>query len=176
LADENHLAGAEWTAYPQLYWWEGPDGSRVLHWRSHRYGDASRFGFDVGAEEMGRRLSDWLIGNPVFQSPEWPYDIALLYGASLWDNAPADERMVANLEAYGRRYLFPRIVPGRAEDFFREVEQRWGATRRQRKARWRKGCCAWGAPPRRAAAGWFSTPPIGSAPTRRACRAARARR
>src|SRR5439155_1306615 len=82
LADENHLAGAEWTAYPQLYWWEGPDGSRVLHWRSHRYGDASRFGFDVGAEEMGRRLSDWLIGNPVFQSPEWPYDIALLYGAS----------------------------------------------------------------------------------------------
>ena len=128
LADENHLAGAEWTAYPQLYWWEGPDGSRVLHWRNHRYGDASRFGFDVGAEEMGRRLSDWLIGNPVFQSPEWPYDIALLYGASLWDNAPADERMVANLEAYGRRYLFPRIVPGRAEDFFREVERRWGAT------------------------------------------------
>src|SRR6266550_361324 len=126
LADENHLAGAEWTAYPQLYWWEGPDGSRVLHWRSHRYGDASRFGFDVGAEEMGRRLSDWLIGNPVFLSPEWPYDIALLYGASLWDNSLADERMVANLEAYGRRYQFPRIVPGRAEDFFREVERRWG--------------------------------------------------
>src|SRR5207245_149722 len=38
------------------------------------------------------------------------------------------ERMVANLEAYGRRYLFPRIVPGRAEDFFREVERRWGTT------------------------------------------------
>ena len=125
-ADANHLAGVDWTAYPQLYWWEGPDGSRVLHWRNHRYGDASHFGFDVGAEEMGRRLSDWLIGNPVFQSPEWPYDIALLYGASLWDNALADERMVANLEAYGRRYLFPRIVPGRAEDFFREVERRWG--------------------------------------------------
>src|SRR5216117_794950 len=120
------LAGAEWTSYPQLYWWEGPDGSRVLHWRSHHYGDASHFGFDVGAEEMGRRLSEWLSGNPVFQSPEWPYDIALLYGASLWDNALADERMVANLEAYGRRYLFPRIVPGRAEDFFREVERRWG--------------------------------------------------
>src|SRR5207249_4089069 len=125
-AGENRLAGSDWTAYPQLYWWEGPDGSRVLHCRNYRYGDASRFGFDTGADEMGRRLSDWLLGNPVFQSPEWPYDIALLYGASLWDNSLADERMVANLDAYGRRYQFPRIVPGRAEDFFREVERRWG--------------------------------------------------
>ena len=125
-AAENRLAGSDWTAYPQLYWWEGPDGSRVLHCRNYRYGDASRFGFDADADEMGRRLSDWLLGNPVFQSPEWPYDIALLYGASLWDNSLADERMVANLDAYGRRYQFPRIVPGRAEDFFREVERRWG--------------------------------------------------
>src|SRR5207247_1522050 len=36
------LAGA-WTSYPQLYWWAGPDGSRVLHWRSYGYGDALRF-------------------------------------------------------------------------------------------------------------------------------------
>ena len=124
-ADEYHLAGTDWTPYPQLYWWEGPDGSRVLHWRNHHYGDGLRFGFDVGADEMGRRLSNWLLDNPVFQSPDWPYDVALLYGAQ-WDNAPADERLIANLDAFGRRYMFPRIVPGRAEDFFRDVERRWG--------------------------------------------------
>src|SRR2546422_5749908 len=39
-----------------------------------------------------------------------------------------DERLVANLEEFNRRYAFPRLVPGRAEDFFREVERRWGAT------------------------------------------------
>src|SRR5205814_1923533 len=44
----------DWTTYPQLYWWEGPDGSRVLHWRSDQYADGSRFGFDVDAAEMGR--------------------------------------------------------------------------------------------------------------------------
>src|SRR6266511_1333992 len=38
----------EWTSYPQLYWWEGPDGSRVLHWRAYHYGDALRFGFEIG--------------------------------------------------------------------------------------------------------------------------------
>ncbi len=62
----------EGTAYPQLYYWEGPDGSRVLHWRAHHYGDGTRFGFDVGPDEMGHRL------------------------------------------------------PGRAEDFFRDVERRYG--------------------------------------------------
>jgi alpha-mannosidase len=114
----------DWTAYPQLYWWEGPDGSRVLHWRSYHYGDALRFGFDRGADEMGRRLSDWLLGNPAFQSPAWPYDLALLYGAQ-WDNALMDEGLIANMEEFRRRYAFPRLVPGRAEDFFREIERRY---------------------------------------------------
>ncbi|HSD30482.1 MAG TPA: hypothetical protein VLB49_01120 [Gemmatimonadales bacterium] len=124
-AEPHGLAG-DWTAYPQLYWWEGPDGSRVLHWRSYHYGDALRFGFDRGADEMGRRLSDWLLGNPAFQSPAWPYDVALLYGAQ-WDNAPMDEALIANMEEYNRRFAFPRIVPGRAEEFFREVERRYPA-------------------------------------------------
>jgi len=114
------------TLYPQVYYWEGPDGGRVLHWRNHHYGDGTRYGFDVGPEEMGRRLSDWLLGHPVFLSRDWPYDLALLYGADWQDNAPMKERLVANVEDFNRRYMFPRIVPGRAEDFFRELERRHG--------------------------------------------------
>jgi hypothetical protein len=123
-ADAHRLAG-DWTAYPQLYWWEGPDGSRVLHWRNYHYGDGLRFGFDRGADEMARRLSDWLLSNPVFQSPDWPYDLALLYGAQ-WDNALIDETLIASMEDFNRRYAFPRIVPGRAEDFFQTIERRYG--------------------------------------------------
>ena len=114
------------TTYPQLYYWEGPDGSRVLHWRAHQYGDAIRHGFGAGPEEMGRRLSDWLLGHPVFLSRDWPYDVALLYGADEQDNAPMREQLVANLEEFNRRYAFPRLVPGRAEDFFRDLERRHG--------------------------------------------------
>ena len=115
----------DWTTYPQLYWWQGPDGSRVLHWRAEGYADASRFGFDVGAAEMGRRLSDWLLTHPVFVSPTYPYDVALLIGAA-GDNGPADEGVVANVEEFNRRYAFPRLIAARPEDFFRDVEQRWG--------------------------------------------------
>src|SRR2546422_11518684 len=75
---------------------------------------------------MARRLSDWLLTNPVLVSPGYPYDVALLYGAQ-WDNAVMDERLVENFEEFRRRYAFPRIVAGRAEDFFRDVERRFRA-------------------------------------------------
>src|SRR6202165_346236 len=119
-------AGAEGTTYPQLYYWEGPDGSRVLHWRAYHYGDGARFGFAAGAEEMGHRLSDWLLGQPAFLARDWAYDVALLYGADSQDNAPMKEQMIANVVEVGRRYMFPRLVTGRSEDFFREVERRYG--------------------------------------------------
>src|SRR2546426_4403511 len=38
------------------------------HWRAYHYGDALRFGFDVGPDAMARRLSDWLLTNPVLVS------------------------------------------------------------------------------------------------------------
>ncbi|HEV8266198.1 MAG TPA: hypothetical protein VGQ06_14720 [Gemmatimonadales bacterium] len=117
---------SDWTSYPQLYYWEGPDGSRVLHWRAYHYGDATRYGFDAGPDEMARRLSDWLLSHPVFLSTEWPYDLALLYGADWQDNAPMKEQIVGNVEEFNRRYTFPRVVPGRPEDFFRDLERRYG--------------------------------------------------
>ena len=119
-----HLAGP-WTNYPQLYWWEGPDGSRVLHWRGEGSGAALRYGFDQGPDVMARRLSDWLQSDPILVSPAYPYDVALLYGA-MGTNAPVDERLIDNVEEFNRRYAFPRIVPARAEEFFRDVERRYG--------------------------------------------------
>ena len=125
LLPPNEGGGLEGSAYPQLYYWEGPDGSRVLHWRAHHYGDGTRFGFDVGADEMGHRLSNWLLEQPALQVQTWPYDIALLYGADWQDNALMKEAIVTNVQEFGRRFTWPRIITGRAEDFFRDVERRY---------------------------------------------------
>ncbi len=124
---ERHGLAGEWPSYPQLYYWEGPDGSRVLHWRAQQYGEAARLGLADGPDEMGRRLSDWLLGHPGFLPAAWPYDVVLLYGLDARHNAPVREELVANLEEFRRRFAFPRVVPGRAEDFFRELERRHGA-------------------------------------------------
>ncbi|HVH09688.1 MAG TPA: hypothetical protein VM736_07820 [Gemmatimonadales bacterium] len=127
VADGAGALGGAWTAYPQLYWWEGPDGSRVLHWRTDQYADGPRLGFDVSVAEMARRLTDWLLGHPVLRGPDYPYDVALLWGAAA-DNGVVDERVVANVEEFNRRYAFPRIVAARPEEFFRDVERRFGPT------------------------------------------------
>lgn len=121
-----HGLTGEWTRYPQLYWWEGPDGSRVLHWRGHHYGDAVKLGFAETADAMSRRLSDWLLADPVLLSAEYPFDTALLYGIDPHDNALMPERIIENVAEFRRRYAYPRIVTGRAEDFFRDVERRYG--------------------------------------------------
>jgi alpha-mannosidase len=116
----------EGTAYPQLYWWEGPDGSRVLHWRGYGYSDGPRFGFDQGPEEIALRLSNWLFAHPVLLGPDYPYDVALLVGVA-GDNGTMSDRLIANVEEFNRRYAFPRLVPARLEEFFRDVEERWGS-------------------------------------------------
>src|SRR6185312_4004661 len=77
------------------------------------------------AAQLGRRLSDWLLTHPVFLSPGYPYDVALLSGAT-GDNGLLDERVVANVEEFSRRFAYPRLVAARPEEFFREVERRWG--------------------------------------------------
>jgi hypothetical protein len=75
---------------------------------------------------MGRRISQWLLDHPVFTGADYPYDMALLLGAGTSPNADWDETVAANLAEFGSRYAFPRIIPGRAEDFFRDLERRYG--------------------------------------------------
>ena len=108
---------------PQFYYWAGPDGARVLHWRGAGWGDAERLGFTAGPDEMARRISDWLLDHPVFASGDYPYDTILLLGTGT--NTPWDEGVVATVDEFARRYAFPRLVPARAEDFFREMERRY---------------------------------------------------
>ena len=115
----------EWTSYPQLYWWEGPDGSRVLHWRTDQFADGPRLGFDIGAAEMARHLADWLLSDPVLGVPSYPYDVAVLWGAAS-ANGLVDERVVANVEEFNRHYAYPRLLAARPEDFIRAVERRFG--------------------------------------------------
>src|SRR5207248_9159815 len=57
--------------------------------------------------------------------PGDPYDGALLSGAA-GDTGLLDERVVANVEEFSRRFAYPRLIAARPEDFFRDVERRWG--------------------------------------------------
>jgi hypothetical protein len=74
---------------------------------------------------MAARLSEWLDTDPLLLSPAWPYDTALIVGLDSRPNVPAQDQTVTHIEEFNRRYAFPRIVAGRVEDFFRDLERRY---------------------------------------------------
>src|SRR6266704_1915339 len=118
LLDHETLARAAWPA--------------GLFAREHGLGyaaalmaDGPRLGFDVGPAEMAHHLTEWLLSDPVLGAPGYPYDVALLWGAAP-SNALVDERVIANVEEFNRLYTYPRLLPARPEDFFRDVERRYG--------------------------------------------------
>ncbi len=105
------------------FWWEGPDGSRVLAILTHGYAQMGSIGLTSSVADMERTLPAWLRG---MDRPEYPGTAAIAYGA-FSDNvamAPAYARIARE---WNRRYAYPRIVLASAADFFRHVERESGS-------------------------------------------------
>jgi len=96
------------------FWWEGPDGKRVLTWFSEGYAKARHIGLKDGAERMRvmieRYLSWW------DSREDYPYDALLLHGA-YGDNAPIGEDIAKSLTEYTKRYAYPKVTLGANNDF-----------------------------------------------------------
>lgn len=100
------------------FFWEGPDGRRVMVWYTRSYEQARRL---FGIPGSLRRAQQSL---PVFLSkfrPDYPYDAALVYGLD-GDNAAIGDGDTAFFKEWNSRYAYPEILPARFEDFFRYIE------------------------------------------------------
>lgn len=104
------------------FWWEGPDGSRVLAIMTHGYSQASTIGLMDSFEELARRLPGWLRH---WERPDYPGSAVLVYGG-VSDNVAMTPVYASVANEWNRRYAYPRIVVGQAGDFFRHVERESG--------------------------------------------------
>ncbi|NLH99895.1 MAG: hypothetical protein GX446_10460, partial [Chthonomonadales bacterium] len=104
------------------FWWEGPDGSRVLAILTHGYAQASSLGFMDSPSYVAQRLPAWLRG---FDRPDYPGAAVLAYGGVSDNNhmTPNFEKVV---RAWNRAYAYPKIVLGSARQFFERVERTHG--------------------------------------------------
>ncbi len=104
------------------YWWEGLDGSRVLAISAVVYAQASILGLTDSVEMMEDRLPDWMadIGRTGY-----PGDALYVYGASP-DNQPIQPIYTEIARQWNKRWAFPHIIIGRADEFFRYVETNFG--------------------------------------------------
>lgn len=98
---------------PGLFWWEGPDGSRVLTLYSSTYGTATGIGWP---EQWGG--NEFYIGREFVPPPSWPYKVWPAIIVTL-DNTgpPTAEAVRAAFEDATRKLPGVRIRMGTMDDF-----------------------------------------------------------
>jgi len=103
------------------FYWEGPDGSRVL---SHIAGGYAMAGGLISSpDQAGERLPGLLAS---YENAEYPYDAVLVNGA-FSDNQGVASWLPEVVEKWNAQWEYPKLLLGRPEDFFRYIEQNFAA-------------------------------------------------
>ncbi|NLY00323.1 MAG: hypothetical protein GXY83_29855, partial [Rhodopirellula sp.] len=105
------------------YWWEGPDGSRVLMMQMRGYGHAYRWGLDAGVETARWRIAAALAEYD--QRTDYPFDAVFLHGA-FCDNLALNPKLAEVCRDWNERYAFPKIILCRNAEFFEYIEKKYG--------------------------------------------------
>ena len=106
---------------PNLFYWEGPDGSRVLSHIAGGYGMAG--GLLSSFDQARERLPGFLASQ---EKAGYPYDAVLVNGA-FSDNQGVAEWLPEVVEKWNATWEYPKLILGRPEDFFRYIEQNFAA-------------------------------------------------
>jgi hypothetical protein len=117
------LADGHWNAQSP-FWWEGPDGQRVLAWYSYHYHQLRAvFGIpptiEAGAAGLPRFLQPYERG-------DYAQDAVLLYGTEV-ENVPLEYLDAELAPRWNAQYAYPQIIPCRFGEYFRYVEEHFGA-------------------------------------------------
>ena len=106
------------------FWWQGPDGGRVLMSYSRQYFQLS-FVCGVPAQEAACRqsLSTFL---QQYESPSYRPDAVLMYGSQIenTDLIPGEPEFV---KAWNARYAYPKMILATFPDYMRYIEQHYGS-------------------------------------------------
>jgi len=117
-----------WNQYNTMpydsFWWQGLDGTRVLtHFSTTREVD-SQYGATYNADASpDQTLGTWLH----FQQKEHQHTLLMSYGYGDGGGGPTRE-MLENIDYLRDFPGMPRLQPGRAIDFFRQMEAEAGDT------------------------------------------------
>jgi len=113
---------------PNAFWWESPDGSRILHWNGEHY----LFGnyelllheaIDRSAPKVGEYLAK------LEARGDYPEDIiAFNVGAWTTDNCPPGRQLSDRVKEWNERFVSPKMRLATLHEFFEQMEKRYGAT------------------------------------------------
>lgn len=101
------------------FWWEGPDGSRVMVWMAKMYCELKKVcGSPLSVEAASRGLEMWL---QEYERPDYPADAVMLYGMEA-DNTDIDVRAPRFYREWKEKVAYPELIPSDGSAFFRSME------------------------------------------------------
>ena len=121
---------------PCAFWWESPDGSKILHWNGEHY----LFGnYDMQLHESQEKslpkLTAYLA--KLQNKPDYPYDITAM-NVSGWvtDNCPPGRDLSNKVRDWNEKWAYPKLRLSLMKDFFTDLESRYGKTIPTYKLAW----------------------------------------
>jgi len=121
---------------PNAFWWESPDGSRILHWNGEHYlfGNYELFLHEPVAKSAPK-VGDYLA--KIEARGDYPYDIiAFNIGAWTTDNCPPGRGLSDLVREWNERYVSPRLRLATMSEFFERLEKDYGKSLPVHKLGW----------------------------------------
>ncbi|MFH0946904.1 MAG: hypothetical protein V2A76_17050 [Planctomycetota bacterium] len=104
------------------FWWEAPDGKRVLTWFSYQYGQFE-YGLTGTIDETKEQLSRYLERR--FPEREYPWEMLLMH-CYYADNRPLTFEPLPLMKEWNETYRWPRLYASTIDGFLSRFEQRYG--------------------------------------------------
>jgi alpha-mannosidase len=101
------------------FWWEGPDGNKVLFWYSRHYMQVQTlFGLPPQLEAVRESLPIYL---QAYSSPAYKPDVALIFGTQV-ENTDLFPSTATFAGGWNKGYAFPKLNYATFPDFFHYLE------------------------------------------------------
>jgi alpha-mannosidase len=108
----------EFTTFPyKFFWWQAPDGSRLLTYFPHDYADA------IDAEPMGSQVAQWM---PSIYGPKIPDKPEMMHLYGVGDHGGGPTRVMLDHAEQLRApdAVFPKLEFSFASEFFSDMEKK----------------------------------------------------
>jgi hypothetical protein len=104
------------------FWWEGPDGKKVLFWYSRHYMQVQTlFGLPPELEAVRESLPVYL---QAYSKPTYKPDVALIYGTQV-ENTDLFPSTATFADAWNKTYTFPKLNYATFPDFFHYIDEHY---------------------------------------------------
>ena len=101
---------------PDAFYWQGPDGEKILTYYQGSYGCWSPSSYEEAEAELPGMLAE-------MEERGCPFSVLRYAGYGCWDNTPPDIRVSHIVEEWNRKWAYPKLMVATNYIFFEKLDK-----------------------------------------------------